>query len=256
MNGGFLMNIAIITGASSGLGFEYIKLLDKKGYDELWLIARREQKLSLIASQCETNCRIIPMDMTLDNSHHHFSKLLNELKPNIKLMINNAGFGKLGYFEDIDAESTSGMIRLNCEALTLFTHSAIPFMKKGSEIINISSIASFVPNARMAVYSSTKAYVTSFSRALRYELKRKKIKVLAVCPGPMDTEFLPVANIEKGTSLTFDTLPRVSPATIAKKSLIASKKGKAIYTGRLFYKFYRFLSRIIPYKILMKLAAT
>ena len=129
-------------------------------------------------------------------------------------------------------------------------------MCKGAEIINISSIASFVPNARMAVYSSTKAYVTSFSRALRYELKRKKINVLAVCPGPMDTEFLPVANIGKGSSHTFDTLPRVNPTMIAKKSLAASKKGRAVYTGRAFYKFYRFLSRIIPHKILMKLAAT
>ncbi len=250
------MNIAIITGASSGLGLEYIKLLDKKDFDELWIIARREQKLREIAKMCKTSCRIIPLDMAEENSFEQFSELLENQKPNIKLMINNAGFGKLGYFEDIDAASTSGMVRLNCEALTLFTHAAIPFMKKGAEIINISSIASFVPNARMTVYCSTKAYVTSFSRALRYELKRKGINVLAVCPGPMDTEFLPIANIGKGTSRTFDTLPRVSPTTIAKKSLAASRKGRAMYTDRIFYKFYRILSRIIPHKILMKLSAT
>ena len=250
------MNIAVITGASAGLGTEYIKLLDKCGYDELWLIARRKSRLEEIAETCRTECRVIALDMTDANALKQYSTLLDDLKPNVKMLINNAGFGKHGYFETIDAESTAGMVRLNCEALTLFAHATIPFMKSGAEIINISSIASFVPNARMAVYCSTKAYVTSFSRALRYELKRKKINVLAVCPGPMDTEFLPVANIEKGTSHTFDTLPRVSPYMIAKKSLKASKKGAPIYTGRLFYKFYRILSKLVPHRILMILAET
>ena len=250
------MNIAIVTGASSGLGVEYIKELDKMGFDELWIIARREQRLKEIATDCSTECRVLALDMSLESAQEEFKNILTEIDPNVKLLINNAGFGKLGYFEEIDSTSTSGMVRLNCEALTMFTHTTIPFMKHGAEIINISSIASFVPNARMTVYCSTKAYVTSFSRALRYELKRKGINVLAVCPGPMDTEFLPTANIGKGSSRTFDTLPRVSPSMIAKNSLKASKKGRAVYTGRIFYKFYRFLSRIIPHKILMKLAAT
>lgn len=250
------MDIAIITGASSGLGVEYIKELDKMNLDELWLIARREQRLNEISALCKTKCRVLALDMSLESAQLEYSKLLTEINPNVKILVNNAGFGKLGYFEEIDNTSTAGMVRLNCEALTVFTHATIPFMKSGAEIINISSIASFVPNARMAVYSSTKAYVTSFSRALRYELKRKKINVLAVCPGPMETEFLSLASIQKGTSRTFDTLPRVNPTMIAKKSLKASRKGRAIYTGRIFYKFYRLLSRIIPHKILMKLAAT
>ncbi len=248
------MNIAIITGASAGLGTEYIKCLDGGSFDELWIIARREDRLKEIAAKCKTECRVIPLDMTVDGAIDTYAALLADLKPNVKMLINNAGFGKHGYFEDIDALSTTGMIRLNCEALTAFTHTTIPYMENGAEIINISSIASFVPNAKMAVYCSTKAYVTSFSRALRYELKRKKINVLAVCPGPMDTEFLPVANIAKGTSLTFDILPRVNPEMIAKKSLKASKKRRAIYTGRFFYKLYRFLSRIISHKFLMILA--
>lgn len=250
------MEIAIVTGASSGLGVEYIKELDKMGFDELWIIARREQRLKEIAAECTTKCRVLALDMSLESAQEEYKNILAEINPIVKLLINNAGFGKLGYFEEIDNISTAGMVRLNCEALTVFTHATIPYMKGGSEIINISSIASFVPNARMTVYCSTKAYVTSFSRALRYELKRKNINVLAVCPGPMDTEFLPTANIEKGSSHTFDTLPRVSPSMIAKKSLKASSKGRAVYTGRIFYKFYRFLSRIIPHKILMKLAAT
>ena len=129
-------------------------------------------------------------------------------------------------------------------------------MSKGGEILNSCSIASFAPNTRMAVYSSTKAYVMSFSRALRSELKKRGINVLALCPGPMDTEFLSLAGIEKGTSHTFDTLPRVNPALMAEKSLKASKKKKAVYTNRIFYKFYRILAKLLPHSLVMKLAGT
>lgn len=129
-------------------------------------------------------------------------------------------------------------------------------MYKGSEIINVSSIASFAPNAGMAVYCSTKAYVTSFSRALKNELAKRKINVLAVCPGPMDTEFLPLADITPGVSKTFDTLPRVKPKTVAKKALRASKRGKSVYTNRLYYKFYRLVAKILPTSLVMKFAKT
>ena len=96
----------------------------------------------------------------------------------------------------------------------------------------------------------------SFSRALRSELKKRKINVLALCPGPMDTEFLSLAGIEKGKSFTFDTLPRVNPAIMAEKSLKASKKKKAVYTNRVFYKFYRILAKLLPHSLVMKLAGT
>ena len=148
------------------------------------------------------------------------------------------------------------MVRLNCEALTAVTSATLPFMNENSEIINTSSIASFAPNTRMAVYSSTKAYVTSFSRALKAELKPRKINVLAVCPGPMSTEFMAVANIDKGSSKTFDTLPRVNPRTMALKSLKASHSGRAVYTNRLFFKFYRLLAKILPHSLVMKFCGT
>ena len=182
--------------------------------------------------------------------------LLEEINPDVKLLVNNAGFGKLGNFSEIPTNENTGMVRLNCESLTAITSLTLPFMNVGSEIINSCSIASFAPNTRMAVYSSTKAYVMSFSRALRSELKKSKINVLAACPGPMDTEFLGVAGISKGKSFTFDTLPRVNPNTMARKSLIASKKKKAVYTNRFFYKFYHILAKILPHSLVMKMAGT
>ena len=125
--------------------------------------------------------------------------------------------------------------------------------ENGGEIVNTCSIAAFAPNTRMAVYCSTKAYVLSLSKALRAELRPRGINVLAVCPGPMDTEFLPVAGIAPGSSHTFDTLPRVNPAVMAKKSLEASARKKGVYTNLLFYKFYRVIAKLLPHSIVMKM---
>jgi len=250
------MNIAVITGASSGLGEEYALEVDKNrpDIDEIWLIARRENKLCELSKKLSKPSKILSLDLTDNMQLDKYTSTLLEAKTNVKLLINNAGYGKIGNIDEISPQDNGGMIRLNCEAMTVFTAITLPFMKEKSEIINICSIASFVPNSRMAVYSSTKAYVMSFSRAIRRELKPRKINCLAVCPGPMDTEFLSVAGIKKGTSHTFDTLPRVNPTAVARKSLNASKKGKSVYTNRLLYKFYRVLAKILPHSFMMELA--
>ncbi len=252
------MNTAIITGASSGLGKEYVLAAAKKYTDikEFWLIARRTELLEEIKSvlPADLSVKIIPMDLNDRATTREFKTLLEQEKPDIKLLINNAGFGKLGNVWEIDADVQRDMVDLNCGALTALTAVAIPYMSAGSGILNVCSIASFVPNPRMTVYSSTKAYVMSFSRALREELKSKKINVLAVCPGPMSTEFLSRAHISKGASKTFDTLPYCNPKTVAEKSLSALRKGKAVYTNRFLYKLYRVIGKLTPKCIMMKFA--
>lgn len=250
------MKVAVITGASAGMGTEFALEIDRNRpeIEEIWLIARRKERLEELAKKLKKRTRIFALDITDFNSLQEYKTALSGNE--ICLLINNAGFGKLGNFIELSAEENTGMIRLNCEALTLITSLTLPFVPQNSEIINSCSIASFAPNSRMAVYSSTKAYVMSFSRALREELKPRKINVLAACPGPMDTEFLGVAGIKKGTSRTFDTLPRVNPKIMAIKSLKASEKKKAVYTNRLFFKFYRLLAKILPHSLVMKLAGT
>ena len=252
------MKIAVITGASAGLGVEYAKAVDKKRNDieEIWLIARRKDKLGEVAKSLSKPVRILSFDITDNQGVSDYVNLLESEKANVKLLINNAGFGKLGLFYEISKEDNAGMIRLNCEALTIMANVTLPFMSEGAEIINTCSIASFAPNARMAVYSSTKAFVMSFSRALRAELKSRKINCLAVCPGPMETEFLSLAGIEKGTSHTFDTLPRDNPRRVAENSLKASQKGKAVFTDHIFYKFYRVVAKILPTSLVMLMAKT
>ena len=247
------MNTAVITGASSGLGKEYVYSLlnSRPDIDRIFIIARREDRLKEIA---EASPKIVPvcMDRTSPDFAEKYRDALTHNNADVKILINNAGFGKLGFFEDITAKENAGMVRLNCEAFTVVAYETLKFMKAGAEIINTCSIASFAPNTRMTVYCSTKAYVMSFSRALREELKPRKINVLAVCPGPMDTEFLPIANIGPGDSGTFDSLPRVNVKKIAEKSLIASSKKRAVYTCMIFYKFYRLISKILPTSLVMK----
>lgn len=252
------MKTAIITGASSGLGAEFVKAVLNKRCDieKIIVIARRKDRLEQLKAELGDIIHPLPLDLTDGKSYEELKKVLESLGAEVKLLINNAGFGKLGDFDKIDASDNALMVRLNCEALTAVTGVCLPFMKDGGEIINTCSIASFAPNIRMAAYSSTKAYVMSLSRALREELKPRKINVLACCPGPMDTEFLPVANITKGASHTFDTLPRVDARVMAEKSLDASQKGKAVYTNKLFYKFYRLVAKILPHSLVMKFAKT
>lgn len=252
------MNIAVITGASSGLGWEYAKAVytTRPDLDEIWVIARREDRLTELKNELGSTVIPLAFDITDPRAIEKYTELLKSKNATVKLLINNAGFGKLGNFDELLLQENARMVRLNCEALTVMTSVTLPFMNSGGEIINTCSIASFAPNTRMAVYSSTKAYVMSLSRALRLELKPRKINVLSVCPGPMSTEFLLIANIEKGSSKTFDTLPRVNPRTMAVKSLKASRKGKSVYTNRLFFKFYRLIAKILPHSIVMKMCET
>lgn len=251
------MKTAIITGASSGLGKEYVYALSKSDptIESFWLIARRKEKLIELASEIGSEkCFILPLDLTKNEDIDEFIQVLKDTQPEIAYLINNAGFGKLGYFKEIEASISAGQVDLNCTSLTTVTSLCLEYMYKGSQIINVASIAAFAPNTRLTVYSATKAYIYHFSKGLRKELKKEGINVLAVCPGPMETEFFSVANISPGESKTMDSLPRVNPKTMAVKSLKASKRKKAVYTNLVIYKLYRVLAKVLPHSIIMKLS--
>ncbi len=249
------MKIAVITGASSGLGVEFLKEIIKMypELDEIWLIARREDRLRKLSKTYENpKCVPIGMDLSLDASYTILEEKLSASGADVRLLINNAGFGKIGNFIDEDTKSQIGMIDLNCRGLTGVASVCLKHMSRGAQIINTCSIASFVPNPRLTVYSSTKAYVMSLTKGLREELKPLGINCMCVCPGPMKTEFLDVAGIEKGVSHAFDTLPYCDASHVAKNALSASKKGRCVYTDRIIYKLYRVLAKILPHSLVMK----
>ena len=251
------MKVAVITGASAGLGKEFLKLLPEMypEIEEYWLVARRREKLEEASAGIPRQCRIFPLDLTLDESYDKFSAELQVLQPEISLLINNSGCGNLGNVGDGEWKVQTQMIDLNLKGLTAVTHTLLPYMNAGAAIVNVSSIASFCPNARMTVYSAGKAYVTAFTYGIGEELRERGITATAVCPGPMDTEFITLGGI-KGNSKTFDLLPYCDPQKVARGALKAARKGKSNYTPRLFYKFYRGVAKLLPVEVVMKMSRT
>lgn len=249
------MKIAVITGASMGLGEEYSRqILEKFVYlDEIWLIARSIDKMQDFAA-LSAKLKPIAFDLTSDSYYNSITELFTKNNVEIDLLVNNAGCGDYNAFINSDLNKQLNMVNLNNNGILKTTHAALPFMKKGAKILNISSIASFVPNANMSVYSSTKAFVTSFSLATRYELKSKGINVTAVCPGPMNTPFLDTANL-KG-SPAFKKLPYCIPGKVVAQSLRQVKRNKALSINKFFYRLFRFLSKILPMSILIPIAKT
>ena len=252
------MKTAIVTGASTGLGREFVRQLADV-FPEVecyWPIARRADRLAELAESLpDKQVECLSMDLCDTMSFMALQEKLSAQQPEVVLLVNNAGCGYLGNIGEVDTASQTRMIDLNLRALTAVTNITVPFMAPGGCILNVSSIASFCPNPRMTVYSSTKAYVSSFTVGLAEELKPKGITVTAVCPGPMKTEFLDVGNIT-GNSKMFATLPYCDQVRVAGGALRAARAGRTIYTPKLFYKFYRLLAKVTPVKLMVKLAKT
>lgn len=252
------MRTAIVTGASSGLGREFVRQIADV-FPEIecyWLIARRTDRLTEIAEMMpDKQVECLSLDLCDTMSFMALQEKLAAERPEIALLVNNAGCGYLGNIGEVDTASQTRMIDLNLRALTAVTNITVPFMSPGGCILNVSSIASFCPNPRMTVYSASKAYVTAYTVGAAEELKAKGITVTAVCPGPMDTEFLGIGNI-KGNSKMFEMLPYCDQVRVAGGALRATRAGRTIYTPKLFYKTYRVLAKVLPVKLMVKFAKT
>lgn len=184
------MKIAVITGASSGMGREFVYAIDKNfTLDEIWVVARREERLLELQAGCRTKIRPIVLDLSVLDSYDVYKTLLEESKPEIRVLVNNAGVGLFGEFIQMDLQKQLDMIDLNTKGLTAISHISIPYMPKGSHLINLASNSSWQPVPYINVYGSTKAYVMSFSRALGMELRKRQIHVMAVAPHWIKTEF-------------------------------------------------------------------
>jgi len=185
-----MKSIAIITGASSGIGKVFTKTLSEHSkYDEVWVIARSRERLEELRNTVELPLRPIPLDLTKESSLSTLKELLDGEKPRISLLINCSGYGKFDSFENLSFEENMGMIELNVSALTALTYISLPYMDKGSEILNVASVAAFQPIPYIGVYGATKSYVLNFSRAIGRELKKRGIRVFAVCPFWTKTDF-------------------------------------------------------------------
>ena len=246
------MNIAIISGASSGMGRDFARLLaEKKEIDECWLIARRENRLKELQKELKVACRIFVGDL---KEKHIFDVLQSNLKRSnvtVKWLISSAGFGKVGRFEDIPLEESEDIIHLNVLALSRLASICLPFMKEGSRIVHLSSSAAFLPQPNFAVYAATKSYVLSFSRALRKEVSTKKICVTSVCPGPVRTEFFDIAE-QTGHFADYKKAFYVHSKDVVYKAYLDAKKNKAVSVYGLPMKFVHLASKVLPTSSILK----
>lgn len=245
--------IALITGASSGMGMEFVKQIARKykKLDEIWVIARRADVFISLQKEISIKLRAVSLDLTSEKSLLEIKTLLNTEKPLIQLLVNSAGFGKIGSFSEIPYEDTIGMIKLNCTALTAITYLCLPYMRKGSHIIELSSAASFLPQPYFTVYAATKAYVQSFSRALHRELADKGIIVTAVCPGPVKTEFFERAEtVSKRPD--YKKLFMAEPDKVVALALSDTARKKDISVYGMNIKLLQTLAKLLPHRLVLR----
>ena len=192
------MKIAVITGASSGIGREFVYAIDREEQrDELWVIARRKDRLEELQEKCSHKVRPVALDLSEDAGIAEYRALLQAEQPEIHLLVNAAGFGVFGPFAESNLEKVLKSARLNALSLTAMCHISLPYMKGGDSIINMGSNSSWQPVPYQTVYGASKSYVLNFSRALGRELKDRDIHVMCVCPGWIKTEFQQVAEHDR-----------------------------------------------------------
>ena len=220
------MNIAVVTGASSGMGREFAKAVERAFTpDEIWVIARRKERLEELRTECRTSLRTLCWDLSDPDSLTRYQALLEETKPRIRVLVNAAGYGLFGTSEKMDVKEQLGIIELNDKALTGMCLLSLPYMEQGDVIINIGSNSAWQPVPYIAVYGASKAYVLSFSRALGRELKPRGVHVLCVCPGWVRTEFMDHA-VHDDTITYYDRW--YTAEQVAEQAMKDLRKGKTV----------------------------
>lgn len=244
------MDIAVITGASSGMGREFVYALDaQQHFDEIWVIARRNERLEDLKAKCKAFVRPIPLDLEKRDSFDVYKTLLEEYKPNIKVLVNAAGHGLFGTFTEMSMSRQLDIIDLNARALTAMCYLSLEYMDQGSEIYNMGSMSSWQPVPYINVYGASKAYVLSFSRALGVELKDRGIKVMAVCPGWIKTEFFDHA-VHDDTISYYNRY--YEPDAVIKKALKDMAKGKTVSVLGFPERMQARLVKLMPVNFVMK----
>ena len=245
------MKIAVVTGASSGMGREFVLQISReKKLDEIWVIARRTDRLEALKEEVKTPIRPISLDLTKEESIAAYKEMLDREKPEVEVLMNASGFGRFGTFTDMQPEDMYRMIDLNCKAYVGITYVTIPYLKAGSEVYQLDSLSSFQPVPYICVYGATKAFVLSFSRALNVELKSRGIKMMAVCPGWVKTEFFDHA-VTDNTITYYNKF--FTPEEVITRALRDMKKGKDVSICGFSVRAQVFLTKLLPHKLIMKI---
>lgn len=240
--------IAIITGATGGIGKEFVGELSKEALDEIWVIGRNRERLGKLQEQYGEKIVPICADLTDMQELGRIKHLLTK-EVEIAYLINNAGVAHMMPSKDFEAEEIENTLRLNCKVPVILTNDCIPYMKRGSKIINVSSAAAFQPVPFINLYAATKAFEHSYSRALNMELKPAGITVTAVSPSWVDTDML--TKERNGEKVRFPGM--VSPKKVAEKAVKDAKRGKDVSVCSFYVKCQHLNVKLMPHKLVMKI---
>lgn len=249
-----MKNIGIVTGASSGMGRQFVAELDKENLDEIWAIGLGKEELEKVVS--ETKTKVIPfnLDLTQEESYVAIRQMLDSEKPNVTWLCVCAGFGKFGRWDEICINQTTKMIDLNCTAYVKTTEYIIPYMKSGARIIHIASVAGFQPIPYINVYAATKAFSVSYARALNQELKPQGISVTCVCPYWTQTKFFDTALATKSKEKVVSTYEVMyDPKDVIGQAMKDARKRKDMSVYGFTAKRNRLLVKLLPHKFVMKI---
>ena len=246
--------VAIITGASGGIGKEFARQM-KAGFpdiDEFWFVARNENRMVALRDELQCKAKIIVADLSRSEGVDILEEALRCERPEVGYLINCAGFGKFGGFDEVSVETSMDMIEVNVKALVRITYMTVPYMKSGGRIVQLGSGSCFTPLPYFNVYSSSKVFVLHFTKSLNYELKKYGIRATCFCPGWVETEFLGSAGMGDNVTHPKDTKPLLKAERVVKKCLKSMRRGKAMCVTGKYTKFQHLLFKILPDSLLTK----
>lgn len=232
-----------MTGASGGIGKEFVRALLAEPLDEIWAVARNAQKLEALKQDFGERIVVLSADLATEHGIGLIAEKIQRENPKIQYLINNAGVAKMGAYDEFSLPEIEGTISLNCTALVALCRLCIPFMPSGSHILNISSASAFQPLPYLNLYGATKAFERNYSRALNREVEEKGITVTAVCPSWVDTELL--LREVNGRSIRFPGL--VAPEKVVTQALRDAKRGRDMSVCTLYTKWLHVLTKIFPH---------
>ena len=247
------MNTAIITGASSGMGREFVKMAAARGdIHEIWVIARREDKLRELQKEVAVPLHVLPLDLLKAESFERFQAELEEKTPNVTFLVNASGFGRFARYDQIPLQDDMDMIDLNCKAMVNITKRTLPFMSKGARIVQVDSLSAFQPVPYIGMYGATKAFVLSYARSLNVELKERDIRVMAFCPGWVRTDFFDGAWAYSKDAVTYYN-KLFTAEEVVRAAMKDSARGKDLCIPGFGVKMQVLACKLLPHRLIMKI---